>query len=157
ARLLAGGGERRLREGRRVGSHVGDVAVLVEALGHAHGRLCGEAELAAGVLLQRRRHERRAGTPRVRLALDAANPELRSLEPLSQPVCALRVQQEQRFVAKVAVAAEVTAATATFATKRCSCWTRRAHTGWLSGSRLRSSGFAASSASRTRGVPARRS
>ena len=109
ARLLPGGGERRLGEGRRVGSHVGDVAVLVEALGHAHGRLCGEAELAAGVLLQRRRHERRAGTPRVRLALDAPNAKLRTLEPLSQPVCALRVQQEQRFVAKVAVAAEVTA------------------------------------------------
>ena len=51
--------ERRLRQRRRVGAHVGDVAVLVEPLGDPHRRLRGEAELAARLLLQRRGHERR--------------------------------------------------------------------------------------------------
>ncbi|MEY3112034.1 MAG: hypothetical protein RIT23_1165, partial [Actinomycetota bacterium] len=42
-----------------VGTHVGDVATLVQALGDAH-HLCGaEPQFAAALLLQRARHERR--------------------------------------------------------------------------------------------------
>ncbi len=44
-----------------VGAHVGDVAVLVEALRHAHGVARRKAELAAGLLLERRGGERRGG------------------------------------------------------------------------------------------------
>ncbi len=71
--LLAGRGDGLLRQGRRVRSHVGDVAVLVERLGHAHGLARGEPELARGLLLQRRRREGRGGSTRVRLRLDAAH------------------------------------------------------------------------------------
>ena len=35
--LLTGSLGRLVRQGNRVGSHVGDVTVLVEALGHLHG------------------------------------------------------------------------------------------------------------------------
>ena len=60
AGLVARGGQRRLRQRRRVGAHVGDVAVLVEALRDAHRLLRREPQLPARLLLQRRRHERRA-------------------------------------------------------------------------------------------------
>ena len=59
ARLVARRGDRRLRQRRRVGAHVGDVAVLVQALGDAHRVLRREAQLAARLLLERRGHERR--------------------------------------------------------------------------------------------------
>jgi hypothetical protein len=62
----------------RVGSHVGDQAdraaadvdALVELLGGAHGALGGEAELARGLLLQRRGDERRRRVALALLALD---------------------------------------------------------------------------------------
>ena len=63
----------RLRQRRRVGAHVGDVAVLVQLLGHAHRALRREAELAAGLLLEGRRHERRVGRAAVWLLLDRAH------------------------------------------------------------------------------------
>ena len=43
----------------RIGTHVGDVAVLVQRLGHVHGVLHAEAELASGLLLETRGDERR--------------------------------------------------------------------------------------------------
>ena len=67
--LLARRGDTGRRERRRVGTHIGDVAVLVETLRDAHRPLRGEVQLAPGLLLQRRGHERRVGTPRVRLLL----------------------------------------------------------------------------------------
>ena len=69
ASLGARGVDGRLRQGRRVGTHISDVAVLVEPLGHAHGALGGEPQLAAGFLLQRRGHERRVRPTGVRLLL----------------------------------------------------------------------------------------
>ena len=56
---LAGGLDRHLRQVGRVGTHVSDVAVLVQALGHLHRAAGGEAELAVGFLLQRAGGERR--------------------------------------------------------------------------------------------------
>src|SRR5690606_25255310 len=50
---LAAGLQRLLREVGGVGAHVGDVAVLVERLRHAHGVARRQAQLAAGLLLQR--------------------------------------------------------------------------------------------------------
>ena len=67
--LIARRVDRRLRQCRRVGSHVGDVAVLVEPLGDAHRALGREAQLSTRLLLQRRRHERRVGPAGVRLLL----------------------------------------------------------------------------------------
>ena len=61
AGLGARRGERRLRERRGVGTHIGDEAALVETLRDAHRALRGPAELAARLLLQRRGHERRGG------------------------------------------------------------------------------------------------
>ncbi len=49
---------RLLRQVGRVGAHVGDIAVLVELLGDAHGLACREPELAPGLLLQRGGGER---------------------------------------------------------------------------------------------------
>ena len=67
--LVPGGVDRRLRQRGRVGAHISDVAVLVEPLGDAHGPLRAEPELATGLLLQRRGHERRVRAPGVRLLL----------------------------------------------------------------------------------------
>jgi hypothetical protein len=75
--LIARGGDRRLRQRHRVGSHVGDEAGLVEVLGDRHRALRGEAELAAGLLLHGRGPERGVRAARVRLGLDAADSELR--------------------------------------------------------------------------------
>ena len=79
-RLRAGCRQRRLRQRRRVGAHVGDVAVLVETLGEPHRRLRREAELAARLLLQRRGHERRRRAAAIRLLLDPADGERGALE-----------------------------------------------------------------------------
>ena len=74
--LRPGRCDRRLRQRRGVGAHVGDVAVLVEPLGDRHRPRGAEAELAAGLLLQRRRTERRVGPAGVRLRLDRAHHEV---------------------------------------------------------------------------------
>ena len=75
AGLRPGGGQCRLRQRRRVGAHVGDVAVLVQPLGDPHRGLRGHPQLAAGLLLQRRGHERRGRPAAVGLVLDAADRE----------------------------------------------------------------------------------
>ena len=69
-------GDRRLRERRGVGAHVGDEAVLVEPLRHRHRGGGAEAELAAGLLLQGRRAEGRVGTAGVGPRLDRAHLEV---------------------------------------------------------------------------------
>ena len=80
AGLGAGRVDRRLRQRRRVGTHVGDVAVLVEPLGDAHRALGGKPQLAAGLLLQRRRHERRIRATGVRLLLHRPDGQLRAAQ-----------------------------------------------------------------------------
>ena len=68
--LLARRRDRLLRERRRVGTHIGDVAVLIERLRVRHGLARAIAQLARRLLLQRRRGERRRGAAGVRLGLD---------------------------------------------------------------------------------------
>jgi hypothetical protein len=99
----------RLRQRRRVGAHVGDVAVLVEPLRDAHRRLRREAELPARVLLQRRRHERRARLAGVRLLLDAADGEGRFLQALGETSRGRLVELQRLGVLERAVGAEVAA------------------------------------------------
>ena len=62
-----GGLDRHRGQVGRVGSHVGDVPVLVQALGHLHRVPGGEAVLAVGLLLQRAGGKRRIGPGRVGL------------------------------------------------------------------------------------------
>ncbi len=63
-----------LREGGRVGAHVRYVAVLVQALRHAHGVARGEAELAAGFLLQGRGREGRRRRARLLALFQSGDP-----------------------------------------------------------------------------------
>ncbi len=67
--------DRLVGEERRVGAHVGDVPVLVEALGDGHGPGRGEAELAPRLLLEGRRREGGLRALRERLRLDRVDPE----------------------------------------------------------------------------------
>ena len=85
AGLLPGGVDRLLGQVRRVGTHVGDVAVLVQPLRHPHRLRRGPAELAAGLHLQRRGGERRVRTTAVGLLVDPADADLAPLEPGGQP------------------------------------------------------------------------
>ncbi len=66
---LAGGSHRLGGKVDRIGSHVGDVAVLVEALGHPHRVAGRESKLPVGLLLERRGGEGRRGAPDARLLL----------------------------------------------------------------------------------------
>ncbi len=61
------------RQGGRVGPHVGDEPVLVQALGDLHGPGRREAQLAARLLLERRGHERGVGRAAVGTLLDRAD------------------------------------------------------------------------------------
>ncbi len=65
--------ERLLAERRRIGAVIGDVAVLEQPLRRLHRALGGEAQLAAGLLRQRRRGERRRGPLDARLLVDGAD------------------------------------------------------------------------------------
>ena len=78
--------DRHLRQVGRVGTHVGDVAVFVQALGDLHRAPGGEAELAVGFLLQRAGGERRVRLRGVRLVFDVRDAELAAANPLGQRV-----------------------------------------------------------------------
>ena len=86
--------ERGVGQRHRVGSHVRDVAVLVEALGDAHRRLRREPQLAACLLLQRGRAERRRGSPRVGLLVDLLDGERPSRERVGQRSRAVLVEHQ---------------------------------------------------------------
>ena len=77
----------------RIGTHVGDVPVFVQALGNLHRPPGGEAELAVGFLLQRAGGERRVGLGRVRLVFDLGDAELAAADPRGE--CCRRVLVEQ--------------------------------------------------------------
>ena len=55
--LAAGRADGLLRQVHRVGAHVGDVAVLVQRLRHAHRALAAPAQAVGRLLLERRRDE----------------------------------------------------------------------------------------------------
>jgi hypothetical protein len=60
--LSPGRAQRLARKGQRVGAHIGDVTVLIQALRDPHGAAGVEAQFAARLLLQGRGHERWVGT-----------------------------------------------------------------------------------------------
>ncbi len=108
--LGAGGGDRGVRQRGRVGAHIGDEAVLVQLLRDLHGPLGAEAQLAAGLLLQRGGAERRVRRAAVGLGLDAADAERGLLQRGGQRAGGLLVQvQGGRGGLQPAVRAEVAA------------------------------------------------
>ena len=109
AGLRPRGVQRRLRQRRRVGAHVGDVAVLVQPLRDAHRGLRREPQLAAGLLLQRRGHERRGRAAAVRLVLDRADREVATRAARSARLAGVGLVEVHALEARhrPAVAAEV--------------------------------------------------
>ena len=73
--LGPGGRDGRVGQRRGVRTHIGDEAVLVQLLGDLHGRLRTEAQLARGLLLERRRTERGVRRAAVGLGLHRAHGE----------------------------------------------------------------------------------
>ena len=106
--LGAGRAERRLGQRRRVGAHVGDEAVLVQALGTRIVGLRREAELAAGLLLEGRGHERRARPAAVRLASTLLDGERRR-ERVGERARAVLVERDDAVVLELPVGVEVAA------------------------------------------------
>ena len=98
--------QRRVGQRHRVGAHVGDVPVLVQALGEAHGRLGREAQLAARLLLECRRPERRGRAARVRLLVDLADRERPAAEAVGE-LSGARLVEHEDLGAGRAVLAEV--------------------------------------------------
>ena len=78
--LAACGLDRLIAQRHRVGTHVGDVTVLVQALRHLHGHAGGEAQLTRGLLLQGGGRERRCRAALVRLGLNGTHRERRGLQ-----------------------------------------------------------------------------
>ena len=107
--LLAGRVDRGLGQRDRVGTHIGDVAVLVQPLRHGHRVLGREAQLAGGLLLQGGGAERRVRRALVRLALHAGHAEAGGLEAFGQGGRGLRVQVQGLGAAQLAGRGEVPA------------------------------------------------
>ena len=82
--LVAGGLDRTVRQRGAVGTHVGDVAVLVQPLGDLHGLLRGQVEFAGGLLLEGGGAERRVRRAAVGLALHRGDREAGSGEAFGQ-------------------------------------------------------------------------
>ena len=79
-RLCTSGRDSRFGQRRGVGAHVGDVAALIQSLGHAHCSLGIPAEPTRRLLLQRGCHEGRLGTALAGLFHHGADGVVRSLE-----------------------------------------------------------------------------
>ena len=77
-----------------VGTHVGDEAALVQALGDAHHLRRRQAQLAAALLLQRGGHERRLRRRAVRLLLHRAHRERGAVEAVGQRTCPCFVERD---------------------------------------------------------------
>ena len=99
--------QRRLRQCRRVGTHVGDVAVLVQSLRGAHRLLRGPAQLATGLLLQRRGHERSRRPPPVWLLVDPRNLELDTVEARDESAGARFVEMQYVRAGQAGIGVEV--------------------------------------------------
>ena len=101
-----------------VGSHVGDEAVLVQALGDAHHLAAGQTQLAAGFLLQGARHERRLRRRAVRLVLDADDRE-RLARECGDEFIGTRFGDDDDVRGRVALLVEVLAGGDACAVERC--------------------------------------
>ena len=109
ARLGAGGGQRGLRQRGAVGSHVGDVAVLVEPLGDPHRVAAVEPQLARGLLLQGARRERRARAAGVGLLGDVGDGDVGGAQRVRDAGRGGLVERGRLGVGQGAVVGEVAA------------------------------------------------
>ena len=107
--LGAGGGDGALRQRDAVGTHIRDVALLVEALGGAHGSGRRESELATGLLLDGRGAERRVGLASPRLSLHRLDREVGLLEVGGEVAGRLLVEESHLARLQLAVGSEVLA------------------------------------------------
>ena len=82
-----------LGQADRVGTHVGDVPVLVQPLGRAHGSLCRHAKLPVSILLQGAGGEGGGRALCIRFAFDLADLPVGGLEPGTQILRVLLIQQ----------------------------------------------------------------
>lgn len=98
-----------VREGRRVRTHIGDEAVLIQLLCHLHRGLRPEAQFARGLLLEGRRTEGGVRGAAVRLGLDRAYGEGGVLQGDGERPRVDLVQMQHLVGLEPAVRAEVTA------------------------------------------------
>ena len=106
ADLRTGRVERGLAQRRGVGTHVGDVAALVEPLRDLHRASGAPAELAGGLLLHRRGAERGVGLARVRLGLDRRDRERAATKSFGEGRDGGLVELHDLGVLELAVGAE---------------------------------------------------
>ena len=103
------GGEGLVGKRRRVGTHVGDMARLVEVLSDSHRPRRRKAQLATGLLLQRGRHEGRIRRTAPRLLLDGADRELRVRQAFCKAASAYLVEEDDVAAGELTVFAEIAA------------------------------------------------
>ena len=99
--------ERLGRQGRAVGAHVGDAAVLVQPLGSRHGARGREAQPCTGCLLQGGGDEWRRRSAPVRLGLPGGHGELRPVQGLGERRRSACVEHRNVASAKLALLVEV--------------------------------------------------
>ena len=107
--LAACSGNCLLAQCHRVGTHVGDVTVFVEALRHLHGHAGGETQLTCGFLLQGGGGERRCRAALVRLGLNGAYGERGGLQSCGERAGGFLVQVGDLGGVEGAVVGEVLA------------------------------------------------
>ena len=107
--LAACGLDGLIAQRNRVGAHVGDVTVLVQALCNLHGHARGEAQLTRGFLLQGGGRERRCRATLVRLGLDRTHRERGGLQGCGERASRLLVQVGDLGGVEGAVVGEVLA------------------------------------------------
>ena len=132
--LVPGGLDGRVRQRRRVGPHVGDVAPLVEALGDLHRPLRREAQLARRLLLERRGDEGRGRRAPVGALLEARHLELGAVEGRDEATGGRLV--EEHHLGRARRASPSGAKSSPVATWRPPISTRRAAKGWPSAEKL---------------------
>ena len=86
----------------RIGTHVRDVPVLIQALSHLHGSSGGKVQLAIGLLLQSTGGEGWIGPRGVRLVLDFGHTEFAILNSLDDLLRFSVIEQHQFFILKLA-------------------------------------------------------
>ena len=83
------------RKGGGVGTHVGDIAIFVQALGGSHGVLCGHPQFAVRLLLHGARSKWRLGAFGIGLHFYVEDPERDSLQTLFERFCGFRIELEK--------------------------------------------------------------
>ena len=103
----AGSLQRGFRQGRAVGSHIGDVALLIKSLRGAHRHLGRHVQLASRLLLISRGDERCRGPSAVRFGLAGSDHVGHTLEIADELLCRSTVEHRHIVARHLAVGSEV--------------------------------------------------